>query len=503
VIRYNLLKIAIACIYLVAIQCTAPKEAPLSEKPNIILCMSDDQGWGDMGYNGHPVLKTPNFDKVASTALRFDRFYSASSVCSPTRASFMTGRDPNRTGCKWIGNYLRPQEISIAEALKTAGYKTAHYGKWHIGSIRKGSPVNPGAFGFDEWLSASVQPDNDPALSREGTAVQFQGEGSMVLVDAALEFINRQVKSSNPFLVVIWFGSPHVPHIATKQDLELYKDIPENPTLYGYSHGLLSSHTSDRFPDLQEELKNFYGEITAMDRAFGKLREELRTLQIHENTILWFTSDNGAIRDIGRSGGRGCKGDIYEGGVLVPGLLEWPAKIKQPTVTNIPCNIIDIYPTVLDIAGVEMKNQPVLDGISLLPLLEGKMKSRPKPMGFWIYNPKDLVLGTYMHEYIKEQEEGLEPDTIKFPIYTDAAVIKKHYPEDRFPGWAAWNDWPWKLHRSEKESGEIDYKLFNLIEDPLEENDLSKIHTEHVTTMNSEMEKWQKSVLFSLNGKDY
>src|SRR5210317_171806 len=125
-------------------------ECRAADKPNIILVMADDQGWGDMAYNGHPVLKTPNFDAMAAEALRFDRFYAAAPVCSPTRASVLTGRHPNRSAVfKW-GHSLRPQEITIAERLREAGYSTGHFGKWHLGSVRKGSPVNPGAQGFDE-----------------------------------------------------------------------------------------------------------------------------------------------------------------------------------------------------------------------------------------------------------------------------------------------------------------------------------------------------------------
>ena len=139
-------------------------------KPNIVLCMADDQGWGDMAYNGHPVLETPHFDAMAKAGLRFDRFYAGAPVCTPTRGSVMTGRHPNRFGCfKW-GHTLRPQEITVAEALKQAGYATGHFGKWHLGSVQPGSPVNPGASGFDDWLSAPNYYDNDPFMSREGTA---------------------------------------------------------------------------------------------------------------------------------------------------------------------------------------------------------------------------------------------------------------------------------------------------------------------------------------------
>ena len=170
--------------------CLLPAIGFAAERPNIILVMADDQGWGDMAYNGHPHVKTPNFDRAAAEGLRFDRFYAAAPVCSPTRASVMTGRHPNRMGVfKW-GYPMRPQETTIAEALKTVGYTTGHFGKWHLGSVRKGSPAHPGRNGFDRWLSAANFYDNDSILSDEGKAVPTKGESSMVAADAALDWID-------------------------------------------------------------------------------------------------------------------------------------------------------------------------------------------------------------------------------------------------------------------------------------------------------------------------
>ena len=198
-----------------------PALGAAADKPNIILAMADDQGWGDMAYNGHPVLKTPHFDTAAAAGLRFDRFYAAAPVCSPTRGSVMTGRHPNRFGVfKW-GYPIRPQETTVAEALKTAGYATGHLGKWHLGSVRRASPVHPGANGFDQWLSAPNFLDNDPILSRVGQAVQLQGESSAVTVAAALEWIEAQAQAKQPFLAVVWFGSPHGPHQAIEADRAL------------------------------------------------------------------------------------------------------------------------------------------------------------------------------------------------------------------------------------------------------------------------------------------
>ncbi|MFC2087738.1 sulfatase [Bacteroidota bacterium] len=502
--NYYLYQTVIACVCLCSVQCATPSKEAADKKPNIVLCMADDQGWGDMGYNGHPVVKTPNFDKVASTALRFDQFYSASSVCSPTRASFLTGRDPNRTGCNWIGMDLRPQEVTLAEALKKAGYVTGHFGKWHVGSVRPGDPTNPGACGFDEWLADINHPEYDPILSNGDSVFQFEGPSSIILVDAAIKFMRKYAGGDKPFLAIVWFGAPHVPHIAHEQDREPYKDLPENPTLLGYSHGSLESHTADRFSDIRTQLQHFYGEITEMDRAFGMIREELKNLNIHENTILWHTGDNGAIRDIGVSGGRGCKGDLYEGGIRVPAVLEWPACIPNPRITNIPCNTKDIYPTLLDIAGVQLKNQPPLDGISILPLIEGKMESRPEPMGFWRYSLAMKTIGTPpMSILLEAQKKGKEPEDKRWALRLDADKIDKQYPVDKFPGSAAWLDWPWKLHRNQDKTGEPSFNLFNLSEDPLEEHDLSKQNPDRVASMNSQIEVWQKSVVSSLNGNDY
>ncbi len=450
------------------------------EKPNVVLVMADDQGWGDMAYNGHERLKTPNFDRMAGEALRFDRFYAAAPVCSPTRGAVMTGRHPNRFGCfKW-GHPLRPQEITLAEALKTVGYTTGHFGKWHLGSVRKGSPVNPGASGFDRWLSAENFYDNDAILSREGVAVQMKGESSMLAVDAALEFIRDAAAAKRPFLAVVWFGSPHNPHQALDEDREPYQDLPK-----GNQH--------------------YLGEITGMDRAFGKLRGEIANLGIRDNTILWYTSDNGALPKVGSAGGfRGNKGQVYEGGLLVPAMLEWPAVIKSPRATETRCNSCDIYPTLLDIAGVKMENQPPLDGISLRPLLAGTMQSRGQGMGFWdhptpgIGTPSDK----WMAEVLASQQAGAEPNDPE-KLRLDAAEIKQKYPEDEFPGHAAWIDGQWKLHRITDKTGKVRLELYNLADDRQEAEDLAGDEPKRVEKMKGELETWLLSVVRSLNGEDY
>lgn len=446
-------------------------------KPNIILCMADDQGWGDVGYNGHPVLKTPNLDEMAAQGLRLDHFYAAAPVCSPTRGSVLTGRHPNRYGCFSWGHTIRPQEITIAEALKRAGYVTGHFGKWHVGPVRADSQLCPGMSGFDRWLSTPNFYDLDPLMSDQGRVVRKRGDSSIIAAEAAIEFMRQAAKEAHPFLVLVWFGSPHSPHRALPEDKAPYKDQPEN-------------------------LQNFYGEITAMDRAVGMLRQALRELAIRDNTILWYTSDNGAI-EVGSTGGlRGRKGTLYEGGIRVPCVIEWPEKIRSPRRSNFVAGTVDIYPTLLEIAGVTIPEQPPLDGISLVPLLEGREPAqRDKPLGFWVYpvggiqTPSEKILAQMLAE-----QEGKLPKSA--PPQNEGAILKQD-PEDQLDGHSAWLDWPLKLHRIAGKDGQITWELYNLANDPQESRNLAAEEPERVQKMAAALECWQKSVLRSLNGKDY
>lgn len=458
-------------------------QAVAADRPHIVLVMADDQGWGDMAYNGHPHLKTPNFDKAAAAGLRFDRFYAAAPVCSPTRASVLTGRHPNRMGVfKW-GYPMRPQEITLAEALGSAGYATGHFGKWHLGSVRHNSPASPGANGFDEWYSAENFYDNDSILSRRGRAVPGKGESSFIAVDAALEWMTEQLKGDEtlPLFVVIWFGSPHSPHRAVEEDRAHYTEYPE-------------------------KLQHFYGEITGMDRAFGKLRDALGDLGIRENTLLWYCSDNGALPRIGRTGGfRGHKGSVYDGGLRVPAILEWPARIQQPRTTEMRCSTCDIYPTLLDIAGVSVPHQPAVDGRSLVPLIDNRpADAAGRTMGFWDFPARGIGTPSdrWMTELFEAQQNGgdLPPQAVS----VDAAKLPdpKH-PLDSFPGHSAWIDGSWKLHRLQNQNGAVTWELYDLEADPGEATDLADARSERVSVMKPALTTWLESVVHSLNGADY
>lgn len=411
--------------------------------PNVILCMTDDQGWGDTSYNGLKTIRTEALDDMAASGLRMDRFYTASPVCSPTRGSVMTGRHPNRFGCFNWGYKLDVRETALPQVFKDAGYATGHFGKWHLsGDPRKAGnpvsaddPLHPGRFGFDEWLSMTNYFEANPTLSHKGKPVEFAGDGSEVIVAEALKFIRSSQQANRPFFVVIWFGNPHLPHAPT----------PE----------LLKAAGGDAY----------YGEILGIDRAMGALRKQLRAMGLAQQTLVWFNSDNGADK-VGSHGGlKGRKSTLYEGGIRVPGIVEWPGVIA-PGRTQIPCGTVDIYPTVLDLAGIKAASQvQPLDGISLRPVIEGKMSDRPVPLGFW-HAPKGPAKGA-----------ALQPSA----------------------GTAAWIDNRYKLHRIQRDQ----WQLHDLQQDAQEKVDLSARNPKLLAEMQEKLLAWQRSVIRSYEGKDY
>ena len=441
-------------------------------RPNIILCMADDQGWGEMGYYGHPALKTPVFDEMAAGGLRFDRFYSGAPVCSPTRASVMTGRHPNRSGV-FLWNYaIRPEEITIAQLLKKAGYRTGHFGKWHLGPVKADSPVNPGKCGFDEYLSHDNFFEIDPPLSHNGADPEIhKGESSEIIVAEAMKFITKVRGENKPFFVVIWFGSPHGPYRATEKDAAMYAGIK----------------------DLNR--RNRYAEITAMDRSMGQLRTGLRQSGLARNTLLWYCSDNGIPGQMQPNANlRGAKGKLYEGGIRVPAIIEWPAVVTSPGISTMPCVTSDIMPTLLDLLGLELPDRPI-DGISLRPLIEGQMTTRPQPIGFWKYPLKtEQKNKPWMDpKRLKGTTPTAKSESIRFQNF--------HHPvplTENFPGEAAWMDNRYKLVTDGKKN-----ELFDIVADPLEKKNLAEDKSGTTARMKAQLEAWQASVEKSLAGQDY
>jgi len=458
----------------------ASADGATDRKPNFVLCMADDMGFGDVAYNGIPDVQTPTLDELARSAVRFDQFYSASCVCSPTRGSFLTGRHPARYGVFSWGWSLRPAETTIAEALVPHGYAAGHFGKWHLGTLHKGSATSPAGQGFTEFASSPNFYENDPLFSVNGKVVQTQGESSEVTVDAALDFIERSAAAKQPFAAVVWFGNPHTPHEAVD---ELRKP----------------------YASLDETMQHYWGEITGIDRAMAKLRRRLRELNLADDTLLLFTSDNGAAKPGSVGPLKGMKGSLWEGGIRVPALIEWPGRVKGPKVVSVPCGTVDILPTVLAAAGIaHPQPQRPLDGQSLLPLVDGTAEARTQPLGFWTYpNPgRGVRSSEVLRALAKADPEGTGAGLPPLADYEEAGFAAK-YPVDEFPAHAVWVDGNYKLHCLPMKSGVEQFQLYDLAADVGEKNDLAAEQPDRVKVMATALRTWQRSVLNSLNGGDY
>ncbi|MDP6525071.1 MAG: sulfatase-like hydrolase/transferase [Kiritimatiellia bacterium] len=486
----------------------APVEGDI-ERPNIILLMGDDHGWEETGYNGHPDLKTPVLDDMAATGLRFDRFYAAHPSCSPTRGSVLTGRHPNRYGTFYPGYSLRPEEITIGHLLGKAGYLRGHFGKWHVGTVKSGSPTNPGAMGFDQWVSHDNFFELDPPLSRNGGPPTIhKGESSSVVIGETLRFIKRARTQKKPFLAVVWFGSPHEPYSGLPEDLALYDDLPVK-----YADrapvSLTSNETGRRVKrPLGEVLRERYAEITAMDRAIGTLRDYLKGEGLRDNTLVWYCGDNGTpFNSVLASPLRGWKGQVYEGGTRVPAVIEWPARIPVPRASKINAVTSDMLPTLCALADVSAPNDRPLDGINLVPLFDGKLDERPSPIFFWGFKSRKGLKSDPKPWIDPKWQEGTTPlvkflggiRTRNFQNYHHPDIIESDYNGARV---MLGNRHKLVIHDG-KVDGDPNVELFDLRADPAEKTNLAEREPAIVKTMQTQLRTWQQSVLKSLTGADY
>jgi arylsulfatase A-like enzyme len=466
-------------LFAIPVEGFASEKNPSTKPPNILLVMADDHGYGDCGFTGHPFVKTPNLDAMARSGIVFNHFHAAAPVCSPTRASVLTGRHPFRANVPNHGHYMRPDEVTIAEVLKSEGYKTAQFGKWHIGSVQAESPTNPGGAGFDEWLTGLNFFDIDPYLSRNGIYEHLTGQGTVITADETIRYLERNYTSEKPMFVVTWFPAPHDPHN------EIPEDVEGSAKLYD---------------DKDKENAGYFREITLLDQQVGRFRDCLRRLKIEDNTILFYCSDNGGLVEK-TSGGRAMKGSIYQGGLRVPAILEWPSRFKPGTVET-PAYTSDLHPTLVSIVGAKVEHQPLLDGVDLMAVLEGKQTQRP-PMGFWHDHTEGQSTWSdrIIRELMEAQQAG-KPDPFPERILKNVREFPV-FGADASRGHAAWIDWPWKLHRIQKGAEKPSFELYDLSNDPMEKNNLSNTQSERVATMQTDLERWQNSVLASWSGKDY
>ncbi|MCS7021781.1 MAG: sulfatase-like hydrolase/transferase [Gemmataceae bacterium] len=347
-------------------------------RPNVVLFLADDLGWGDLGCYGHPMIQTPHLDAFARQGVRLTQCYAASAVCSPSRAAILTGRTPYRNGVfTWIQEgaelYLRTTERTLPKILREHGYDTCHVGKWHLnGKLNDPSQPQPNDHGYNWWLAtqnnAAPSHKNPVNFIRNGRPVgPWEGYSALLVVDEAIRWLREHRDRSKPFFLAVWTHEPHLPIETDPRFQRLYAALSD--------------------PDLRQH----HGNITQLDHAFGQLMHALDELKLTENTFVFFTSDNGPEgsgekgRARGSTGGlRGRKRSLYEGGIRVPGLARWPGHISAGRTLDTPVMGTDLFATVLALAGVKPPQDRVLDGVDVLPLLTGKKAEveRPVPM-FW------------------------------------------------------------------------------------------------------------------------
>ncbi|WP_299781559.1 sulfatase-like hydrolase/transferase [uncultured Formosa sp.] len=394
-------------VNLMVMGCHAQKKAVSQNKaPNVILLMADDLGFGDVGFNGNEKIITPNLDGMAKEGVKFTNFYAAAPLCSPTRASVLTGRSPYRQGifAAHTGG-MRPAEKTIPELLKNKGYKTGFFGKWHLGWIEPNKVESRGVYsppwfhGYEEtFATKSAVPTWDPTKTpsfwkgfgseddgswggsiylENGVPVteNLEGDDSRIIMDRAIPFMEKSIAKDEPFFATIWFHTPHEPVVAGPEYLAKYPDLP-----IGQQH--------------------LYGAITAMDDQIGRLRAFLKANNIEDNTIIFFTSDNGPSDGLTKKGiasagpFKGHKHEMWEGGLRVPSLALWPKHFNKGLVTDYQSSTVDYLPTILDVLDMSPSKKIPLDGVSLKSVIMGDNTSQrtvPIASGFQrLYKDIDL-----------------------------------------------------------------------------------------------------------------
>ena len=413
-------------------------------QPNIIIIMTDDQGYGDVSCMGATDFRTPHLDRLAAAGARLTNWYANSPVCSPSRASLLTGRYPGNAGVRAIlaghrtASGLPPEVPTLATALKPLGYRTAMFGKWHLGVAEA---CRPHAHGFDEWfgfLAGCVDyyshifywgmnkggPGNDPThdLWQNNEEIYQNGQYLTELItERAVAYIRRAARAGQPFFVYVAYNAPHYPMHAPQAYL-------------------------DRFPHLSPDRRIMAAMLSAMDDGVGAIMAELERQGIYETTAIFFQSDNGPSRETrnwldgradpyyGGSAGKlkGHKFSLYEGGIRVPALVSWPARIPAGQVIDGVGAAMDLFPTLLRAAGGDPAAYE-LDGLDVLPMLADRA---PSPHGdlFWEMGQQTAVRRGPWKLVLKGQlVEGAPPEDDVHLANLDADMAERHNLADQYP----------------------------------------------------------------------
>tara|TARA_R110002096_G_scaffold147220_3_gene306913 strand:+ start:2527 stop:3876 length:1350 start_codon:yes stop_codon:yes gene_type:complete len=363
--------------------------ADAAERPNVILAMADDMGWMDLSCYGNDRVATPNIDRLAKEGIKLTQYYSASAVCSPTRVSVLTGKYPlrfNVTGHFNDRGQFLPKCNTLPALLKTAGYQTAHVGKWHLGGLRvadaerRDQIPGPREHGFDHFLTQQEQQPlrgtmgRERTLFRQGGTCLFRNDEVVgeddpyypmyltdIYGDESVRLIEEFHQSDKPFFLNLWWLTPHKP----------YEPAPE-------------PHWSETAaPGISEDQHCFRSMMARMDYNFGKVLDSLDRLGIADNTVVIFASDNGGAWEANLGDLKGGKTDLHEGGIRVAGLARWPGRIQAGSESAALCHSNDWLPTICSAAGVSLPEDDGFDGMDLLPLLTGKVDSLERGNLFW------------------------------------------------------------------------------------------------------------------------
>lgn len=371
---------------IVLILCTTISFAQVKPQPNVIIIITDDQGYGDLGITGNPHVKSPVIDQLAREAIRFNNFY-VSPVCAPTRSSLMTGRYSLRTGVRDTyngGAIMASNEVTIAELLKKANYKTGIFGKWHLGD---NYPSRPSDQGFDESLihlsggmgqvgdiTTYFKGDKsyfDPVLWHNNKQEAYQGYCTDIFTDQAINFISKN--SASPFFCYLSFNAPHTPLQVPEKYYSQYKDLDPTSGFAGDNRPFAKMTEKDK-----EDARKVYAMVSNIDDNIGKLLKKLDELKIAENTMIIFMTDNGPQQTRYVAGMRGLKGNVYRGGIRVPFYVRYPAAFGKNKDIETMAAHLDVFPTVAELCQVALPKDRIIDGKSLIPLIKGKALDWPE-----------------------------------------------------------------------------------------------------------------------------
>ncbi|MBD3675730.1 MAG: sulfatase-like hydrolase/transferase [Planctomycetaceae bacterium] len=440
----------------------AAPQLSAADRPNFLVILCDDLGYGDLECYGHPHIKTPHLNQLAAEGIRLTDCYSSAPVCSSSRAGLLTGQTPNRVGVyDWIPSghvmHLPAKEKTVANLLKEAGYDTAHVGKWHCnGKFNSDAQPQPDDHGFDHWFStqnnAIPRHENPRNFVRNGKEVgPLEGFSCQLVAEEGIDWLKSREKSENPFFMFVCFHEPHEPVESPDALVKKYLPVAKDP-----------------------DEAQYFANVENMDAAVGKLMSALDELNLAEETLVFFTSDNGPetldrYRNANRSYGspgplRGMKLHIYEGGIRVAGIVRWKGKIASGQTSSQPVAGFDILPTFCDLGGADVPDNIPLDGCSFEPLLHGEKIVRPQPM-FWHY-----------YRALSEPCAALRDGDWKIVARWDAPHI--YYAN--LPGGGNVTPTTMKIIKTAQLT---EFELYNLKDDLAETKDLSTEHPDRLEKM--------------------